>query len=238
MVLGARHTSPPRPDAPRLLPATRSALLPLQVDYYGAFVLDPAVQVMGVFNRSGEHAFLTVDQGSECLYKGEPFINACGYDAAGELLQHLYGGTLVAPDRGSETYDVTGLGAGQLLEFDQSKYLETGYTLETASLYPTGFMYVPDQCRGSNATACRVHVAFHGCEMTVPDVGEQFVLTTGYNPWAAANGLVVLYPQVKRTEPLNPKGCWDWWGYTGADYASQLGVQMHAVDAMVTGLAR
>ena len=81
-----------------------------------------------------------------------------------------------------------------------------------------------------------MHVAFHGCEMTVDDIGEQFTLLTGYNPWAAANDMVVLYPQAKRTA-LNPKGCWDWWGYTGVDYASKVGVQMDAVDKMVTELA-
>jgi hypothetical protein len=54
---------------------------------------------------------------------------------------------------------------------------------------------------------------------------------------AAANDLVVLYPQVRRTVPLNPKGCFDWWGYTGPDYASQLGVQMHAVRGMLSAVS-
>jgi poly(3-hydroxybutyrate) depolymerase len=40
-------------------------------------------------------------------------------------------------------------------------------------------------------------------------VGTQYALTTGYNSWAAANDLVVLYPQARRTS-LNPKGCFDW----------------------------
>ena len=35
---------------------------------------------------------------------------------------------------------------------------------------------------------------------------------------------------------LNPKGCFDWWGYTGLDYASNLGIQMAAVKRMIQQL--
>jgi len=206
-------------------------------DYYTAFVADPATQIESVFNTSGEHSFLTVDQGSSCLFKGEPYINACDYDAAGEILQHLNKHTLTTPPAGAR---VDGLDLGQLLTFDQAPYLEPGFTLEAAGLYDVGYMYAPDACVGGgggvSGEGCRVHVAFHGCEMTVPDIGQQFVMNAGYNSWAAANDVIVLYPQATRTT-LNPKGCFDWWGYTGADYASKLGCQMSAVDKMVTGIA-
>lgn len=33
--------------------------------------------------------------------------------------------------------------------------------------------------------------------------------------------------------PYNPKGCWDWWGYTGPAYASHVGPQLRAVRRMV-----
>ena len=56
---------------------------------------------------------------------------------------------------------------------------------------------------------------------------------TGYLEWAAANDLVVIFPQVKKND-LNPKGCWDFWGYTGVDYASSLAVQTQAIHRMVT----
>ena len=35
---------------------------------------------------------------------------------------------------------------------------------------------------------------------------------------------------------LNPKGCWDWVGYTGPAYATKAGVQMAAIKAMVDRL--
>ena len=73
-----------------------------QVDYYSSFLHDPTTQLKGLFNVSGEHSFLTVDQGSTCLFLGEPYINACGFDAAGDLLNHLYNETLSPPLPGVE----------------------------------------------------------------------------------------------------------------------------------------
>jgi hypothetical protein len=36
---------------------------------------------------------------------------------------------------------------------------------------------------------------------------------------------------------FNPRGCWDWWGYTGPQYANKAGPQIRAVKAMVDRLA-
>jgi poly(3-hydroxybutyrate) depolymerase len=33
---------------------------------------------------------------------------------------------------------------------------------------------------------------------------------------------------------MNPQGCWDWWGYNGADYAVKSAPQMTAIMAMVS----
>ena len=54
----------------------------------------------------------------------------------------------------------------------------------------------------------------------------------GYNGWAAAGGIVVLYPQLTPSA-VNPNGCWDFWGYSGDDYRLQHGSQMRAVRAMI-----
>jgi hypothetical protein len=47
--------------------------------------------------------------------------------------------------------------------------------------------------------------------------------------------MIILFPQVKSND-LNPKGCWDFWGYTGIQYASSLGVQPSAIYNMVKRL--
>ena len=57
----------------------------------------------------------------------------------------------------------------------------------------------------------------HGCLQTIKDIGTEFVLNNGANEWAMANDAVVLYPQASSIPLSNPKGCWDWWGYTGED---------------------
>jgi hypothetical protein len=58
--------------------------------------------------------------------------------------------------------------------------------------------------------------------------------------------MIVLYPQARSRYGLalgawkyimNPKGCWDWWGYSGADYHTKEGVQIKAVAAMIEQLA-
>ncbi len=38
--------------------------------------------------------------------------------------------------------------------------------------------------------------------------------------------------------PLNPQGCWDWWGYTGSDYATQNGLQIRAVKQIAESLTQ
>lgn len=80
-----------------------------------------------------------------------------------------------------------------------------------------------------NISRKSVHISFHGCEQTLTDIGLDFIKHSGLNE----HGMIVLYPQVIRT-PLNPYGCWDWWGYTGPQFATKLSPQMN----LVMGLAR
>ena len=37
---------------------------------------------------------------------------------------------------------------------------------------------------------------------------------------------------------LNPKGCFDWWGYTSPAYASKLGLQVAGIYGMATALVK
>jgi hypothetical protein len=97
-----------------------------------------------------------------------------------------------------------------------------------------GQVYVPSACGKGR---CRVHVAFHGCRQSA----ERFARDAGYNRWADTNRLIVLYPQVEASwNPFafNPRGCWDWWGYSGAAYHTREGQQIKAVHAMIQRLAK
>ena len=87
--------------------------------------------------------------------------------------------------------------------------------------------------RGENAQkSCRLHIAYHGCLQDLEDINSTFVYHAGYNDWAEANDLVILYPQVLPSL-VNPKGCWDWWGYTGPEYASNIGAQLSIIRGMI-----
>jgi len=123
--------------------------------------------------------------------------------------------------------------AANLIAFDQRRYAVDG---AASSFEPFGYVYVPQQCR--EGRDCRLHIAFHGCRQGTSFVGRAFVSHAGYNEWAESNGIVVLYPQVAKSlvMPLNPQGCWDWWGYTGANYAWRDGAQLASVRRMVEAL--
>ncbi len=191
-------------------------------DFYGALV--PAAAVRYVDDVAAAHGVPTEAAGAPCEATVAPFLNACGYDGVGQMLSFLYGAAAaVAPAAPAP--------AGTLTRFEQGPYDPEG------SLALQGYLYVPRAC--ATGRPCRLHVAFHGCRQGAEFVGESFVRDAGYNRYADAHALVVLYPQVKssRLMPLNPEGCWDWWGYTGENYASRDGRQLAAVRSMVRALA-
>jgi poly(3-hydroxybutyrate) depolymerase len=167
------------------------------------------------------HAFITEDHGSACATTASPYINDCDYDQAGALLRRIYG----------ELKPPSAEPAGSMIPFDQGAFLAdpTAHGLDR-----TGHVYVPSSC--SEGAVCRVHIAFHGCRQTDELIGERFRTETGYSGWADTNALIVLYPQAHST-PLNPRACWDWWGYDDAQHATRYGRQMAAVRAMLDRLA-
>ena len=56
----------------------------------------------------------------------------------------------------------------------------------------------------------------------------KFAVNSGYIDYAEKNNLMILFPQTWITEknyPYNPKGCWDWFGWTGHNYANKNGAE-------------
>ena len=136
--------------------------------------------------------------------------------------------------RGELTTIGGALHGGTLMAFDQRPY--TNGDPGTISMAKEGFIFVPKSCQ---LAGCRIHVAFHGCRQNAAEVGERFAREAGYNRWADANRLIVLYPQTIARYWLlwNPRGCWDWWGYTDQNYATKTGPQLAAVWRMIERLA-
>ena len=159
------------------------------------------------------HVWPTLAAGGDCAVTAAPYIGKCGIDLAGDIVQALFG----APQR---TADVAA--SGELLRFDQNAFLPGA---DDAFLADTGFVYRPQQCSGDHS--CGLLIAFHGCEQDIGQIDDVFARDSGLNRWADVADLVVLYPQTRATYmPLNPKACWDWWGYSGADYDTRDGVQL------------
>jgi poly(3-hydroxybutyrate) depolymerase len=98
-------------------------------------------------------------------------------------------------------------------------------------------VYIPAAC---DKGGCAVHVAFHGCHQGRETVGERFYKGTGYNEFADTNRLIVLYPQARMSDLAgNPKGCWDFWGYSEPKtFYTREAPQMRAVVAMLDRLGQ
>jgi poly(3-hydroxybutyrate) depolymerase len=197
-------------------------------EFYARYKLNAVL----VADEPAGHAMVTANAGNACATSAAPYINNCDYDAAGELLRHLLG--RLEPPGADQS--------ARLMTFDQGPY--TGGPPAAIGMAQVGYVYVPPACESAR---CRIHVAFHGCRQYAEAVGERFVREAGYNRWAQANRIIVLYPQTTarngwslrgRSFIFNPRGCWDWWGYTGAQYHTKSGAQIRAVKAMLDRLAK
>jgi hypothetical protein len=167
------------------------------------------------------HAFLTEDTGTACGASASPFLSDCDYDQAGAILHWIYG-DLTKP---------TAKPGGKFVRFDQAEFVKG----DDAEMSNEGVIYIPPTC--SQEAGCRLHIALHGCEQNIDAVGMTFVEGSGFARWADTNGFVVLFPQVSASLIKNPKGCWDWWGYTGSDYLTKGAPQIAAIWRMVERLA-
>ncbi|MGQ0455601.1 MAG: extracellular catalytic domain type 2 short-chain-length polyhydroxyalkanoate depolymerase [Hyphomicrobium sp.] len=181
----------------------------------------PAANIKLVTTYPAGHAFVTDNAGGACEISQKPYVVDCDYDQAGDLLAHIYGA--LKPRSASP--------AGDFIVFDQKPFKPAA---ELDGLADRGVVYVPHACR--TKTGCRIHVAYHGCGQNRQAIGDVFISESGFARWADSNSLIILYPQVATT-PLNPQGCWDWWGYTGSDYLARTAPQIAAVYAMLQRLS-
>lgn len=190
--------------------------------YYRHYI--PAENISYRNDIRAEHTMPTDGFGNRCGHLGSPYISNCGIDGAGELLQWIYGP--LTPKASNES-------TGRFVEFDQAEFLRNPTEHGMAA---TGWLYIPPGCEG-DGEGCKLHVAFHGCKQTAALVGDAFLRNAGYNGWADANRIVILYPQAAPLYPFtNPNSCWDWFSYDDPDYAVKSGHQMLAVKKMTERL--
>jgi len=165
--------------------------------------------------------------GLDCGKLGAPHILKCEYDGSGRIVQFLF----FENDPWSPPVNASAL---NLIPFSQQLYVPGQHDPSIYSLDDTGFVYVPTACN-NRATMCKLTIVFHGCKQGIDTIDTIFMEHIGLNEWAEANNIVVLYPQVKSTE-LTDTGCWDWFGYTGANYATKLAPQIITARAMMDAI--
>lgn len=190
--------------------------------YYEHYVKSSSQIFSSINQVNATHAWVTNGTGNPCDTLETPYVNNCTYDTSGNILQYFYG----------SLNDPVPAVSSNLISFDQGNYI----TLSPAaiSMGSLGFVYVPTSCQ--QGAKCKLHVCFHGCLQSYEFVETQFIELNQFNNWAESNNVIVLYPQTSSTAALNPMACWDWWGYTGLDYATKLAPQIMAVYSMVQAL--
>ena len=200
--------------------------------FYESFIKNQTGgNITKMYTLNAEHSTPTLDYGGACNVLEKPFLGKCDYDGAGVALNAIY-----SPDTLFRTTQLD----DHLFEFNQTRYMEFGTRYHRASdisMGEKGYVYIPRDCQGEKTSHCRVHIALHGCMQNLDEVGNVYAAHAGYNHWAEASSIVVLYPYVVISETLqNYKGCWDWWGYTGPDYGLPTGAQMSVIKNMVKAL--
>ncbi len=218
-------------------PIVPSAIAPQVVAYYRDFSVG-SENISSISWADAGHTMPTMAYGNRCAVTDSPYIGKCRYDGAKEVLSWIYGP--LKPDR-------KGRLSGRLIRFDQSAYVPQTSFLWLTGMDTTGWIYIPAPC--ASGARCRLHIALHGCQQgqsylplkTPPGgglyYGTPFVRHSGYLAPADTNRIVVLFPQAVSIPGLNPFGCWDWWGYTGSNFANKHGVQIAAIRAMVNQIA-
>ncbi|KAJ6639883.1 hypothetical protein Bhyg_12630 [Pseudolycoriella hygida] len=186
-------------------------------------------QIATEFTLPASHGFPSHNFGAACSASSAntAWINNCDYRGAFLMLNHLYGGNLIAPNDNSAI-------PGNLMNFDQAEFFAFGPAL--SSMANTGFVYVPTDCQFG--AQCRLHVAFHGCLQSSSNVGNTFALRAGYLETAEVNNIIVLFPQTISLMLTNPNACFDWWGYLNNLFATRQGNQIIATHRMISRIIR
>lgn len=197
-----------------------SGVVKKNVEFYNHYVLEENVKT--VFDFPAQHAYPTTDYGVDCLTLAEPYIASCGIDLSFQYMTWLY----------QDLNDPVDAIADNFHSFDQSSF--SLLPSAVSGLAHRGYVYVPTGCK-DRATQCRLMIHFHGCHQGPEEVCSEYAENVEINEVAEANNIIVLYPQA-RSVLLSPKNCFDWWGYTGAGYATKLGPQIRAIHSMSNAL--
>ena len=201
--------------------------------FYAAFVAPEAIRFETTVPAA--HAMVTLAWGEPCEAFEEPFINDCDYDLAGAILQQMYG-PLAAPDEAGDEP------AGDIVAFDQAPF-DPGRQDQRPRRHRAicSFPRVPGGGRPLPAARRPARVRADARPASARPSSATPATTAG-PPSTASSSSIRRRPRssgsllgVDLPWP-NPQGCWDWWGFTGPDYALKSAPQITAITAMIDRL--
>eukprot|EP01084_Bolivina_argentea_P290594 499198_1 len=201
-----------------------TAMAQKSVDYYSAF----GSKTLFKSDIPSEHAMITNFYGNPCNALESPYIDNCNFDLAGALLQFIHGKLLPPMNNSLVPYS-------NLIVIDQSQFVPKGKTTHSISMDNIAFVYIGSNCIiHPLKNGCRLHVTYHGCLQGAHYINDTLARNGGFNGWGETNNFVILYPQVIPNAAIgNPEGCWDWWGYSGKNYAWKNASQLQTVTNMI-----
>ena len=94
-----------------------------------------------------------------------------------------------------------------LRKFAQREFLGENSLFMYDGLDEYGFVYYPQICLEKN-NKCKVHVHLHGCTASAAIVGEDLVRNSDFLEYAAANDIIIVFPQNIYNLLTNPFSCW------------------------------
>ncbi|CAF3394189.1 unnamed protein product [Rotaria sp. Silwood1] len=140
--------------------------------------------------------------------------------------------------------DISSISVLKWISDTMSFYNPTKWGWPTSGLFnltmPT--ITVPFEGQQVNTRSSSIGLDEHGfvyfssaCSKGKWFIGDTFITKTGYLEVAELNNLIVLFPQVTPTAtiPMNPMGCWDWWGANTPNYAIKTAPQMLSIKQMI-----
>jgi len=172
------------------------------------------------YTTQAGHTWPSPNGRNACAYTGPDWIDNCGIDPEQTFLSEFFG-SLNAKSSTPR---------GQLIQFDQNRYSPILGWAPNINMDTTGWVFVPSDC--ASGSSCKLVVVFTGCLASQIYIGNDLENYGNVDNWADTNHMVVLYPQLN----VGWGSCWDWYGYTGVNYAVKSGPQMTAVWNMVQAL--
>ncbi|ODM94289.1 hypothetical protein Ocin01_12393 [Orchesella cincta] len=214
-----------------LYAGSRSSFFDLDASLGAIRIYEPLIQNLCAVKtrvQDAEQLLPTANYGEACRMNAQNnlFLGNCGFSGAYEALQFLLGDVIRPPPAGLRA------NLRNLMEFDQTEFF---YGIEGNGEHfmdTVGYIFVPQQCYQRR---CFLHLYFHGCLTGREFNGTSHLVNSGYLELAEANDLILVAPQALGTGAggQNEIGCWDTYGLTGPNYATQRGAQVTVVRNML-----